>query len=250
MTIESIPGVFGLRDIGGMPAAGGRTRRGRLFRSGELSGVDDDGARMLRAGVRRIVDLRSDDEVASAATAVPGVDIVRVPLFLGSPASFFFEDLTLGEVYERMLVESAASLVTAVRMIARGDPTLVHCTAGKDRTGLTIALALSAVGADRGAVVADYALTGELISHERRSAEVVRLRAKYPDSRNAASLVTESPAPVMRETLTGIEERWGGAAGYLRTHGLTADELAALRRALVEPGSPGIPASDPEGASL
>lgn len=52
---------------------------------------------------------------------------------------------------------------------------------------------------------------------------------------HAVALATQSPAPVMRELLERIDERWGSAAGYLRANGLTEDELAALTAALVEP---------------
>ncbi|MFC9559130.1 tyrosine-protein phosphatase [Agromyces sp. NPDC056965] len=246
MMVIEIAGVVGFRDVGGMAASQGRIREGVLFRSGHLAAADDRGADEVRARVRRIVDLRSDDEVDQAATAVAGIPITRLPLYLGSPRSFFLEDYSLDEIYAHLLADSSAELVAAVRVIAQGDPTLVHCTAGKDRTGLTIAIALSAVGADRDAVVADYSLTADLIPAADRRATSERLARTYPRSRHAAMLATESPAAVMRDTLALVDRTWGGAAGYLSAHGFSADDAAALHAALLTP-SP-VSASDPASA--
>lgn len=235
MTVIAIDGVTGFRDVGGIPAAGGTIRSGRLFRSGHLAGLGPDAADELRSRVRRIVDLRADDEVADDVTAASGIRLTRLPLYLGSARSFFLEDYSLGEIYAHLLAGSAPALVRAMRIIAAGEPTLVHCTAGKDRTGITIALALAAVGADRDAVVADYALTADLIPAEQRRATSERLAAKYPESRHAWMLATESPAEVMRATLANLDAQWGSAAEYLLAHGFTVEQLAALRAALLEP---------------
>ncbi|MGN8027464.1 tyrosine-protein phosphatase [Microbacterium sp. 22242] len=230
-----VEGVVGLRDAGGMPAESGRIRTGRLFRSGSLAAVDAEGAERIRALVRRIVDLRSVEEVAAAPTPIDGVRIISLPLYHGSPRSFFEEGYDLVGIYRHLLAESAPELVAAVRAIAAGEPTLVHCTAGKDRTGLVIALALSAVRADRDAVVADYALTGALLPEAERHATSERLRRTYPDSPHAAVLATESPAEAMRDVLAELDREHGSVRAFLAAHGLVDDELAALDAALCEP---------------
>lgn len=238
--MQIMEGVVGFRDVGGIPAVGGMIRTGRLFRSGHLAALGEDAAERLRAQVTRMVDLRSDEEVQADATAVVGIPITRLPLYLGSTRSFFEQDYSLGEIYMHLLAESSVQLVEAVRVIAIGEPTLVHCAAGKDRTGVMIALALEAAGADRDAVVADYARTAELIPAGLRQATSERLAKKYPQSQHAWMLATESPAEVMQETLAALDAQWGSASAYLRAHGLTSDELDALVATLVEP----IPASD------
>jgi len=245
VTVIAVDGLTGFRDVGGMSAAGGVIREGRLFRSGHLAGLDEEGADALRTRIRRILDLRADDEAAEDVTALEGVAITRLPLYLGSTRSFFLEDYSLGEIYAHLLSGSSAQLVAAARMIAAGEPTLVHCTAGKDRTGVVIALVLSAVGADRDAVVSDYALTSQLIPAEHRRATSERLAAKYPKSQHAWMLATESPAEVMRATLAALDAEWGSAAEYLLAHGFTIEELAALRAALVDPASPAPSEGDP-----
>lgn len=235
MTILDIDGVPNVRDVGGIPAEGGRIRSGVLLRSGQLSGVTARGAAALRERVQRIVDLRDGEEVAAEPTEIDGPDTIHLPLFLGSVRSFFEADTSLDELYLHLLEESGERLVDAIRIIATGEPTLVHCTVGKDRTGVTVALALSAVGADREAVIADYALTESQLPPERSQRIAEYLRTQHPEALHAVALATQSPAPVMRRLLEDIDERWGSAAGYLRDNGLTEDELRALRAALVEP---------------
>ncbi|NJI58828.1 tyrosine-protein phosphatase [Microbacterium oxydans] len=235
MTILDVDGVTNVRDVGGIPASGGRIRSGVLLRSGQLSGATTSGAAALRAKVQHIVDLRDGEEVAAEPTEIEGPDTTHLPLFLGSVRSFFEADTSLDDLYLHLLEESGERLVEAIRIIAAGAPTLVHCTVGKDRTGVTVALALSAVGADREAVIADYALTESQLPAERSQRIAAYLRAEHPEAVHAVALATQSPATVMRSLLEQVDERWGSAAGYLRANGMTEAELAALTAALVEP---------------
>lgn len=234
MTLLELPGVFNARDVGGMPASRGRIREGMLLRSGSLVAAKQTAVAEIERRVGHIVDLRDGQEVAEAPSAVNSVPTTNLPLFLGSVASFFDEDLSLEEMYRHLIDESGARLADAVRVIAAGERTLVHCTVGKDRTGVTVALALAAVDADRDAVVADYALTASQLPAERNRRITEFLRAQHPHAENAVALATQSPAAVMRGILEEIDHRWGSAADYLRAHGVADDELDALRAALIE----------------
>lgn len=236
MTVLDIDGVNNVRDVGGMPAEGGRIRSGVLLRAGQLSGATAGGVEELRRRVRHIVDLRDGEEVAAEPTEVDGPDTTHLPLFLGSVRSFFEADTSLDDLYLHLLEESGERLVAAIRIIAAGGPTLVHCTVGKDRTGVTVALALAAAGADREAIIADYALTESQLPPERSRRIAAYLRSQHPEAVHAVALATESPAPVMRALLAQVDDRWGSASGYLRANGMTDAELAALRDVLVEPG--------------
>lgn len=234
MTILVVEGVSNVRDVGGMPAEGGRIRSGVLLRSGQLSGATTAGAAALRESVSHIVDLRDGEEVAAEPTEIDGPDTTHLPLFLGSVRSFFEADTSLDDLYLHLLEESGERLVAAIRIIAASGRTLVHCTVGKDRTGVTVALALSAVGADREAIIADYALTESQLPAQRTRWIADYLRTQHPEAVHAVALATQSPAPVMRRLLAQVDERWCSAAGYLRAQGMTDDELDALAVALVE----------------
>lgn len=239
MTLLDVEGIANVRDVGGIPARGGRIRPGVLLRSGQLSGATPAGAGEIAARVRRIVDLRDGEEVAAEPSEIPGPETTHLPLFLGSVRSFFETDTSLDELYLHLLEESGERLVAAVRIIAEGGPTLVHCTVGKDRTGVTVALALAAVDADREAIIDDYALTESQLPPERSRMIAAYLRSQHPEAVNAVALATQSPAPVMRALLERIDERWGSAAGYLRANGMTDAELDALRTTLVQPEGQG-----------
>ncbi|WP_396645712.1 tyrosine-protein phosphatase [Microbacterium sp.] len=231
-----VSGATNFRDVGGLPAGGRRTRAGVLYRSGNLVHVDDAGLRTMSGlGLRRIVDLRDDDEVRHAPSRIDGLDVEvqRVPLFLGSVESFFQRDVSLGELYGELVEGSADRIVDAVRAIAGAQPVLVHCTIGKDRTGVTVAIALAAAGVDRDAVVDDYARTEALLPVERNRRVVAGIRALHPENRHAEELATRSPAAVMRALLHRLDAGYGSPADFLRVHGLDAAELDALRAALI-----------------
>lgn len=237
MTASLVSGALNFRDVGGLPAGDRRTRAGVLYRSGNLVAVDDAGAQTLRAlGIRRVIDLRETGELTHAPSRLDGlaVEVQHEPLFLGSVASFFARDLSLDDLYAAIVDDSADRVVAAVRGILSTQPVLVHCTVGKDRTGVTVAIALAAAGVDREAVIADYARTETLLPAERNVAVVQAIRAVHPENRHIEDLATRSPAPVMRALLERLDRDHGSPAGYLRANGLTEDELRRLREVLTE----------------
>jgi len=125
-------------------------------------------------------------------------------------------------------------VVGAVRSIARDrGAALVHCAAGKDRTGVVVALALTAAGVRPQAVVADYAATGE-----RTEAILSRLRRSPTYARDLDSLPAEAHRArpeTMAAFLEQMESRYGGVARWLTDHGLNAEELDLLRAKLRHP---------------
>ncbi|WP_345186362.1 tyrosine-protein phosphatase [Microbacterium panaciterrae] len=234
MTVLAVPGITNLRDVGGIPAGSSRIREGVLFRSGNLAKAGPEAHAFLTGSVAHIVDLRDDSEALAEPCAVAGLRIARVPLFAGSVASFLLGDISLGGLYRHIVDDGSDRIVQVLRIIAAGEPTLVHCTLGKDRTGVSVALALAAVGADREAIVADYALTASQLPESRNRAIAKWLEERLPVAQNAIALATESPAPVMRALLADLEQRHGSVADYLRGAGLTRAELDDLGAALVE----------------
>lgn len=231
-----IPGAVNFRDTGGLAAGGSVTRSGVLYRSGNLAHLEAEGVDALRdLGVRRIIDLRADEEVRYAPSRIEGLDVetIRVPLFLGSVASFFERDTSLAEMYRALVDDSAARVVDVVRGMLGRQPVLVHCTVGKDRTGVTVALALAAAGVDEDAVIADYARTEGMLPEWRNRDVVRRLKSMHPEAEHLEELATRSPARVMTELLADLTARYGSPTDYLRASGLNDDELVELRRVLI-----------------
>ncbi|MEV4259458.1 tyrosine-protein phosphatase [Spirillospora sp. NPDC049652] len=135
--------------------------------------------------------------------------------------------------YLGYLRDRADSIVAALRVMARTDgSSLVHCAAGKDRTGVVCALALEVAGVTREAIVADYAQTGERIG-----AILDRLRASDTYAADIDSRPAESHHPhasIMEKFLTRVDEELGGTAAWLRGHGWTAEDTDALRTRLLD----------------
>jgi len=236
VSLVDVPGAFNFRDVGGLPTEGGRTRAGVLFRSGNLGHLTSAGrARVTGLGIRRIVDLRDDEERRFEPSQVGGLGIetVHLPMFAGSASSFFADDLSLEDVYRALIDGSAPRLVEAARAVIESQPVLVHCTVGKDRTGLSIALILSAAGVDEDAVIADYSRTEELLPAARNEGVLRHLRSRYPRARHLEDLVTRSPSDAMRAVFEDLRLRYGSPVEYLQAYGLTTAEIAELRRVLV-----------------
>src|SRR5262249_39326336 len=127
------------------------------------------------------------------------------------------EILALG--YIELLELGGPAFATALARLVEpgGTPALVHCAAGKDRTGVLVALLLHAAGVDRDAIVADYAAT-----QERMAPIIARLasaEAYQEMAEQVPAFVFEARAGTMDQFLAILEERWGGAAGFFAANG-------------------------------
>jgi protein tyrosine/serine phosphatase len=262
-----LDGAENVRDLGGLPTVDGRiVQRHRLIRSDSLQGLSEKDVRRLvdDVGVRAVADLRTGVEVSSEGpgpiTREPLVDVRHLSLFpeagdntdvvateeddapvvlpwQNRPRSIDDNERRRGAsgVYFSYLDDRADSIIDALRLIARTDgATLVHCAAGKDRTGVVIALALAEVGVERAAIVEDYAL-----SAERIEAIINRLssRRTYATDLDAGQVNFDRHKPradTMARLLEAVDEFYGGVPAWLRAHGWTEDDAAALRHKLLD----------------
>lgn len=173
-------GAPNFRDLGGIETADGRrVRRGRIYRSGVFDLLDDIDRSVVRAlGVRTVIDLRSDDERTARVNALPeGIGQVHQPVAdVSAHPTTIMERIARGETEgigadmlvrgNRYFVErQAANFGRVVRTMldAASQPVVVHCTAGKDRTGFATACALWVLGVDHETVVADYLRTNHIM---------------------------------------------------------------------------------------
>ncbi len=235
------PGVYNLRDTGGYTAGAGRLRWGRLFRSDALHLLDEDGRALLGdLGITHIVDLRGTQERSTAPSRLDGLDVtvLHLPVFdEAAPTAQLDLSVGLAPIYDHMVDERGANLAAAIRVIAEAaedEAVLVHCTAGKDRTGLVIAFALSAAGVDRDEVVADYAQTADHLRGEWASRMLAQHGAGDVDlPPEVVELVTASPAPVLAALLERIDREHGSVRDYLLAQGMTVAELERLTAFLI-----------------
>jgi protein-tyrosine phosphatase len=219
-----------LRSLEGLPAAAGyRVRAGCLYRSEAPVHLSDDArARLDALLLQTVIDLRGAHERGAQRTYVPaGADRVEVeiapPRELGRVP---LDDLLAGKLLDYSVDELGMQLVNTIDGDARAFgrvvrhltgrdalPALVHCTAGKDRTGLVIALVLEAVGVERGHIVDDFELSTEGRAH--RAAELSgRLIAVGTSLERVAPLFT-APRIALERTLRHIDHRYGGVTPYL-----------------------------------
>jgi protein-tyrosine phosphatase len=230
-------GCANARDLGGLPAGGGVVRRGILIRSDALADLTDAGrSDLTRLGIRTVIDLRDDQERAHDPNRLDGVDVrtVAVPV-LPSGVRSVVED-GLPAIYRTMLDGSGVGFARVVETLAEDGalPAVVHCSAGKDRTGLLVALLLELVGVDRRSVVADYALTSRMLGGE--ALDRIRDRALAAgSSEQVLAVAMTAPPDAIAAGLDHLRREYGGAEAYLRRHGVEPVTVERLRAALVEP---------------
>ena len=253
--MDAIDGVSNFRDLGGLPLLdGGRTRDGRLLRSATLKSLTDTGIDQLRRyPVTNIIDLRTGSEHRlDPEPRVEGVRINKVPLTGGETARTVRHALAAGDeiharnilhdMYVSMIDREGDSIGQAVSVTADALSTddgavLIHCTAGKDRTGLVIALILETVGVHREAIIQDYAASEAQLSGAWLD-EMLTAIERVGISLDQASrqLLTLSPAEVMDDMLSYIEQEHHSVREYLTAHGVQEHSLKRLAEALAEVG--------------
>ncbi len=237
-------GMQNFRDVGGIATSdGGRIRAGVLYRSdAPLAG--DPAPTCVAWPPATVIDLRTAEEAADVHPLTPSVGEVHAMALLarastvrvgGEPEA---PRPPLEYLYRQGIARAGRPLAAIAGIVARSDgPTLLHCTLGKDRTGLVVAAILSAVGAADAEVVADYVLS------EANVPRVLARLSSSPELDGGASLVDRmaranpyvlaAPPGAITAALGALHEQ-GGAGDWLGRHGLSDAELSLLRERLVE----------------
>ena len=259
MSWIDLEGAANVRDVGGLPTVDGRTTRTRvLLRADNLQGLTPADVERLTGelGVRTVLDLRTTGELHLEGPApLQATDVVHhhVPLIPeeeGEPDEDEVEDALQRAVparpdragadrndmtgyYVGYVDDAPKNLARALRLLAAAEtgPAVVHCAAGKDRTGVVVALALSLAGVTREAVVADY-----VRSAERIDGILDRLRASATYGPHLADVGPADVAPVagsMERFLDHVDREYGGPHGLAMTIGVDEETVARLAARLV-----------------
>ena len=251
--------IANFRSLGGLPTTeGGRVKEGCLFRSGHLhEATPADGAVLVGLGVRTIIDLRSANEADQQPDVVPdGVRYVRVGALqmLDDPAEAPI-DLLDWQGFLRSTAESEAVLARLEafqygvypEMVARpeafrvlvhelldhpGEAVLVHCTAGKDRTGVACAIVLKLLGVPPAVIEEDYlASRGNLVSDHQKIRDTVRAGGASPRVKALVDYMLGVSTGQLDSAFAQIDARYGSFAGFAADGlGLGDSDVAALRR--------------------
>ena len=243
--------VNNFRDCGGYATADGlRMRTGRLYRSGTLDDARAADLHTLQAiGLKTIVDLRAPREKKKELPHLAGARRIDVPIELENRAREKIQPLMTkrgaeGEVVDilkqmyRDLADEAwpqAGQLFHVLLSADAYPVLIHCRAGKDRTGYLCALVQQAVGVERAAVFQDYLKTNDHFGV--LTPRMVRLMKIFSFGRLQMENVRASLSAreeYLQAALDQIDQRHGGLTAYLEKCGVTSGEIEALRGLLVE----------------
>lgn len=248
-----IDGVVNFRDIGGMHTPDGRqVRMGKIYRSASLSYITPQGkTAFLALQPCLICDLRSAEEVLNDPDpsfagvrhetinmATEGDKAKRLWLLLFNPKKL---DGLLPQLYTSVILEENAPAIQRVMRLLLDEanyPMIIHCTAGKDRTGVIIALILALIGVPQATILADYTQSNRFYHHYERIAHQLLRRLAFLRL-NSANLfpILAADANTLRAVFAYLDDHYGGVIGYAQSRlGLGIADIERLRRLLLTEG--------------
>ncbi|MFJ1807600.1 MULTISPECIES: tyrosine-protein phosphatase [unclassified Streptomyces] len=258
-TEPELAGVRNFRDVGGLPTVDGRrVRHGVLFRSGHLAhATDEDAAFLSGLGLHTIFDFRNtaDQKLEGPDVELPGVRNVNLPLSDPADGAEFWKMVRDGEIDQLRGIlgegRAAGRMIASYRSIIRtrtaeharvlhslaedSVPALMHCAAGKDRAGLSIAVTLLSVGVEREAILADYLESNAKHRRYRVRRGTTSAAAYSPEVMELLGPLFDARAEYLAAAFETIEQTWGGVDAYLEEGlGLTPETRERLRDRLLD----------------
>jgi protein-tyrosine phosphatase len=245
-----IPGSLNFRDFGGyITNDGRRIRQGYLFRCGMLTDITDSAtAEFSSLGIGVICDMRSHDEVAlyPSPDTSPFDCQIHIPISPGTSNSLRLRlsqvagsDNDRGQFMREITREIAREHVAAYAIVMRAlleteKGFLIHCMAGKDRTGFGAAIIQLTLGASRSLVIQDYLLTNEA------GDLAIRTRARMAEQGveiddNTLNIMTGVQQEYIEAGLDEVDKHFGGLHGYLEAAGVSLNDQNNLKARLLEP---------------
>ncbi|MFD5118586.1 tyrosine-protein phosphatase [Streptomyces sp. NPDC058385] len=238
-TEPELAGVRNFRDVGGLPTVDGRrVKQGVLFRSGHLAhATDEDAAFLSSLGLHTIFDFRNaaDQRLEGPDVTLPGVRNVNLPLTDPADGAEFWQMVRDGNLddlraalaegqaanrmitsYRAIITERTAEHSQVLHSLAEDSvPALMHCAAGKDRAGLSIAVTLLAVGVERDAIEADYLESNATHRRYKVHRSSASKDAMSPEVMELLSPLFDARATYLAAAFEQVEQTWGSTDRYL-----------------------------------
>lgn len=238
-TEPELAGVRNFRDVGGLPTVDGRrVRYGVLFRSGHLAhATEEDAAFLDSLGLHTIFDFRNaaDQKLEGPDVELTGVRNVNLPLSDPADGAEFWKMVRDGDIDQLRQIladgKAAGRMIASYRTIIKertaehsqvlhalvedSVPALMHCAAGKDRAGLSIAVTLLALGVEREAILADYLESNAKHRRYKVHRSSSDAAAYSPEVMELLSPLFDARAEYLTAAFETIEETWGGVDSYL-----------------------------------
>ncbi|EPH42216.1 tyrosine-protein phosphatase [Streptomyces aurantiacus] len=258
-TEPELAGVRNFRDVGGLPTVDGRrVRHGVLFRSGHLAhATAADAAFLASLGLHTIFDFRNaaDQRLEGPDVELPGVRNVNLPLTDPADGAEFWKMVRDGDLdqlrgvlsdgkaagrmtasYRTIIKERTAEHSRVLHALAEDSvPALMHCAAGKDRAGLSIAVALLAVGVEREAIETDYLESNAAHRRYKVHRSSTSPDAMSPEVMELLSPLFDARAEYLAAAFETIELTWGDTDTYLaRGLGVSKGTRERLRERLLD----------------
>ena len=237
-------GCFNFRDIGGyLNQDGMRVKKGLYFRTGRQDRMTQkDLAKLSDLKISTQIDLRKPDEVLDQgkgpleAMGANYINIAVIPEGGSDQLSKLVGDTGIsGKRYLGYLGFGPTSWLRLFGILSNLEnlPVVLHCTAGKDRTGVSTAFLLSVLGVNRDLIEADYLLTN---LDTERQADFIESTVGYPDGYDRESMIAAAGVPkdAMKDFLDGVESKWGSAVEYLKKIGVTEEQMEMVRNNFLE----------------
>lgn len=233
-----LEGSYNIRDVGGYTTGDGHTTRWRTFLRADslhrLTPVSQQ--ELIDYGLRTVIDLHHERELAAAPNVFADsseVHYVNISLMEGAAPDAEVRYWSGLEDLYKYILDERQEVVKAVfdAMTQEAFPVLIHCTAGKDRTGIITALMLGLADVDHATIAEDYALTAKFSGglFDRFRAQT----AKAGGDMAILERYLESKPEAMLNTLAHLEAAYGNVPTYLQQIGLTATQLDRLRQTIV-----------------
>jgi protein-tyrosine phosphatase len=246
-----LTGAPNFRSLGGIPVSGGAVREGVLFRSDAFANLyPEDRRRLAAIGLRTVVDLRRERERAEEPSDLPLAPGARTiarsvtdAVASGAGSDYFAQlraqpdaagaEAVMCDLYTQLPHAMHTLLGDVLTILAdeSAAPAVIHCAAGKDRTGMFCAALLHALGATREAIIADYVVTDGRYPPSRM-ATVGRLVSQaigLADTREVSAVLIGAKASYITAALAEIDHFWGSFDGYLASAGVDSALCARLR---------------------